>query len=162
MEFPVRKSPRLPFYNYSSPGAYFITICTQNRKNILARIVGGGVLDAPSICLSPTGQIVEQRLLSANQIYNVIIDKYVVMPNHVHILIFIHPHASHTASVPSNQSIPRFVSGFKRLCNQSVGHPIFQRSYHDHVIRNERDYQRIWQYIDNNPALWEKDCFYTE
>ncbi len=160
MELPVRKPPRLPFYNYSHAGAYFITICTENRKNILAHIVGGGAFDAPQAKPTSLGQIVEKYLLSGNQIKGLHVDKYVVMPNHIHIILFLD--AGYYSASKANALIPHFVSTFKRFCHRDAGIKFFQCSYHDHIIRDEPDYQRIWQYINNNPALWEKDCFYTE
>ena len=98
MVFHERKPNRLPGFDYNTPGAYFITICTSNRRPILGTIVGA--------------------------------------------------------------VIPHFISTLKRFCHRDIGSHIFQRSYHDHVIRNEDDYLKIWQYIDNNPARWQEDCFY--
>ena len=66
------------------------------------------------------------------------------------------------APSPTNAVIPHFVSTWKRFCHQEVGVKIFQRSYHDHVIRGDEDYLNIWQYIDTNPAKWQEDCFYNE
>ena len=63
---------------------------------------------------------------------------------------------------PTNAVIPQLVSTFKRMINRKCGADIFQRSFHDHIIRNEEDYLRIWNYIDTNPVTWEKDCFFTE
>ena len=62
----------------------------------------------------------------------------------------------------ANAIIPKFISLFKRYCNREIGYNIFQRSFHDHIIRGENDYLKIWNYIDTNPAKWEEDCFYTE
>ena len=94
--------------------------------------------------------------------------KYVIMPNHIHLLICIgradDPTENGTSRTPSptNEIIPRYVSSFKRFCNREIGQNIWQRSYHDHIIRNVPEYQMIWQYIDTNPIRWEQDCFYTE
>ncbi len=161
MDLPKRKANRLPAYDYSSPGAYFLTVCTKDKRCILGSIVGGGVPDAPKTCLSSAGRIVEQQILAAKQVPGIRVDKYVIMPNHIHLLLFVDGQEEKTVS-PANEKIPRFVAGLKRLCNQAAGIQIFQRSYHDHVIRGEKDYRMIWQYIDTNPALWEKDCFYME
>ena len=165
MEQHVRKSNRLKHYNYSSPGAYFLTICTEGQQPILSRIVGGGALDAPEIRLTKTGHIVRDCLLSGNQIPGVTVDKFVIMPNHIHIILIIDAAVSGEitqATSPANAVIPHFIATFKRFCHRDAGRRIFQRSYHDHVIRNSSDYRRIWQYIDNNPARWQEDCFYTE
>ena len=66
------------------------------------------------------------------------------------------------ASAPTAASVPNAVSALKRLVNRETGENIWQRSYHDHVIRGERDYLEIWNYIDTNPARWREDCFYEE
>lgn len=165
MTWPNRKANRITNYDYSSPGAYFITICTQNRRSILGNIVGGGAFDAPYVQLNPKGQIVQQYVLSGNKIPGIVVDKYVIMPNHIHMILRISDSGSSgtpRASSPTNAAIPHFVSTLKRLCHRDLGQRIFQRSYHDHVIRNEKDYQMIWQYIDTNPARWQEDCFYEE
>ena len=165
MSLPKRRPNRLPHFDYSTPGAYFVTICTQDRKCILGTIVGGGALDAPSIRLSPWGQVVNQRILSGNNIPGISVDKFVIMPNHVHIILLVYEtnhHGTSKAPSPTNAQIPHFVSTFKRFCHRDIGKPVFQRSYHDHVIRDEKDYLKIWEYIDNNPARWKEDCFYEE
>ena len=81
MELPKRKPNRLKTYNYSSDGAYFITICTQDKKCLLSKIVGGGALDAPKNILTDAGKIVEKHILS--EICRVTVNKYVIMPNHI-------------------------------------------------------------------------------
>ena len=165
MDFPKRKPNRLPYYNYSTPGAYFITLCTEGKKCILGSIVGGGAFDAPFVQLSAYGQTVQKYVESGNNTSGIIVDKYVVMPNHIHIILFVDgtvcSRSSQTAS-PANSAIPHFVSTLKRFVHRDIGTKIFQRSYHDHVIRGEQDYLKIWQYIDTNPAKWKADCFYLE
>ena len=168
-ELPTRKNNRLPCYDYSQNGAYFITICTKNKKCILSRIVGGGVLDAPKVNLTKFGNVVDERIRSMNDVYDHIkTEKYVIMPNHIHLLIHIYDRdktcgkgTSRTPS-PTNALIPSYVSTLKRMCNRSIGMDIWQRSYHDRVIRGEKEYQMIWQYVDTNPIRWELDCFYME
>ena len=91
-------------------------------------------------------------------------DKYVVMPNHIHLIIAIRNDVvengmSRTPS-PTNAIIPHVISTFKRFCNKEIGKKIFQRSFHDHIIRNSDDYDKISKYIYENPLIWEKDCFY--
>ena len=163
MELPHRKPNRLPGFDYSTPGAYFITICTQNRNPILGQIVGGGALDAPHAHLSMIGRVVRQYIESGNNIPGITVDKYVIMPNHIHMILLLDKPASggtSKAPSPTNASIPHFVSTLKRFCHRDIGKKIFQRSYPDHVIRDEADYLKIWQYIDTNPARWADDCFY--
>ncbi len=171
MKQPIRKSPRLPHFDYSRNGAYFITICTQHRQKILSHIVGDGALDVPRIELTNIGKIVEKYILSCETIRYVFVKKYVIMPNHIHIIFSIcHPHiwknsdknGTSKAPSPTNEVIPHIVSTLKRFCNAEIGKNIFQRSYHDHIIRGEMDYIKIWEYIENNPRTWENDCFYDE
>ena len=163
MALPNRKSTRLKNYDYSQNGYYFITICTHNRKNILCDIVGGGAYDAPKIILSKCGEIVDKYILSTNNIPNITVDKYVIMPNHIHLLLFVeNANGTPRASSPTNNIISHSVSTLKRFVNREMGHNIFQRSFHDHIIRGEQDYLEIWNYIDTNPQKWQEDCFYIE
>ena len=157
MELPQRKQNRLPAYNYSENATYFITICTQDRKPVLCHIVGGGALDAPTVTLTKIGQIAQKYILSSNRIPGITVDKFVIMPDHIHLLVQVNEAAAKGTSrapSPTNSAIPHFVSTFKRFCHQEIGESIFQRSYYDHVIRNQRDYDEIWQYIENNPRKW--------
>ncbi len=158
-----RKSARLKGYNYSTPGAYFVTVCVKNKKTLLGRIVGGGGSDTPQMVLSVHGQILDKYINLMDKKYSHIkIDKYVIMPNHFHFILNITDYkngASETAA-PYNNEISKFVSLLKRYCNREYNENIWQRSYHDHIIRGEKDYQKIWEYIDTNPFKWENDCFY--
>ena len=115
--------------------------------------------------LSSLGRIVEKYILSSTRIPNVRMDKYVIMPNHIHLLIGVDMadgNGPSRAPAPTNAVIPHLVSTLKRFCHRDVDTKIFQRSYHDHVIRDERDYLKVWEYIENNPARWKEDCFYEE
>ncbi|WP_317855027.1 transposase [Chakrabartyella piscis] len=173
MELPKRKSLRLQSYDYSQNGAYFITICTQNKKCILGDIgmdtgdiVGDGVLDIPFIMLSHYGKIVEQTILDIAKTYDdVEIPKYIIMPNHIHMIVHIENKKNGLSRTPTptraNARIPSMVSTLKRFSNKKCGESIWQRSYHEHVIRNQTSYEEIWQYIDTNPIKWELDCYYT-
>ena len=164
MESPKRKPNRIPYFDYSTPGAYFVTICTQDKAPLLSTVVGGGALDAPDVRLSRYGEIAQKYILSGNRIPGVTVDKYVIMPNHIHLILLVEENTTagtSRAPSPTNAVIPHFVSTLKRFCHRDFGKKIFQRSYHDHVIRNEASYQKIWQYIDNNPTLWQEDCFYV-
>ena len=172
MELPNRKPTRLKNYDYSQKGYYFITICAHNKQKILGDIVGDGVYDNPKIILSSCGEIANKHIQKMNSKYdNVRIDKYVIMPNHIHLIINISETSKENnilcgmsqAPYPTaNAIIPKFVSLFKRYCNREIGYNIFQRSFHDHIIRGENDYLKIWNYIDTNPAKWNEDCFYIE
>ena len=167
MNLPKRKSTRLKGYDYSKPGAYFITICVKDRKELLSKIiVGDGVLDVPKNILTGYGEIANKHLVNMSDFYeNIKIDKFVVMPNHIHMLIQIlesnNKNGPSGTPVPTNSLIAQFVSTFKRFCNKEYGKNIWQSRSNDHIIRGEKDYQKIWEYIDTNVIRWEKDCFYS-
>ena len=173
---PKRKPTRIKQYDYSSVGAYFVTICTQDRKQILSEIirtnntsvcetdryvVGDGALDVPCIRLTPIGKIVEKHLLSSENIQGVKVDKYVIMPDHIHAIIFIkskketnQQNGTSRAPSPTNELLPHIVSTFKRFCNKEIGYNIFQRSFADHIIRDNEDYETRKKYIYENPMRW--------
>lgn len=171
MEKVLRKKNRIPNYNYSTPGAYFVTICVQNRKCFLADIsspitVGDG-FPVPSDCLTLKcyGKIARNVVSQIEKKYPTVhVDKYVIMPNHIHLLLRFNGTDGTGNPSPTLGSV---IGWYKyRVTEQvnrmrgTVGEKFFQRSYHDHVIRNEKDYQMIWQYIDTNPVRWTEDCFY--
>ncbi len=86
-----------------------------------------------------------------------------VMPNHIHMIIFVgNADGTSRAPSPTNATIPHLVSTLKRFVNREVGYNIFQRSFYDHIIRDYKDYYRIWKYIDNNPGRWAEDKYYCE
>lgn len=162
---PKRKPNRLQGYDYSSNGVYFVTICTQNKDCVLGRIVGGGVLDAPKIELSKYGKAVDEQIALMNSMYdNVVVEKYVIMPNHIHLLIRIEniseSGTSRTPS-PTNSVIAMFVPTFKRFTNKNAGEKLWQRSYYDHIVRNENEYLKIWEYINSNAQKWQSDKYYV-
>ena len=164
MDQPKRKQIRLPEYDYSTPGAYFVTICTHNRRCILSDIVvGAGVLDGPHRRLSPDGEIIDTTLQEMVKTYSWLsLDQYVIMPNHVHLLLRIEGPGPSGTPAPTNATLPRLISTLKRFTNKRCGTELWQRGYHEHVIRGERDYLEIWQYIDTNPAKWAEDRYYGE
>ena len=156
MDLSKRKQIRLKDYNYGQQGAYFITICVNGRKKILSNIVGTGVLDCPQVNLKYHGIIAEKYINQLSNFYNDIsVDKYVIMPDHIHLLITILKGQSGTP-VPTNKNsvISNFVSTFKRFCNREYGNNIWQPRYYDHIIRNQEDYNYTWEYIENNPIKW--------
>ena len=158
-----RKPNRIEDYDYSQNGAYFITICTQDRKRILSKItVGTGVLDCPQVQLLKHGEIADKYICQLHDFYaNISVDRYVIMPDHIHILMSIQEGQSRTP-VPTgeikidskNSTVSKFVSTFKRFCNKEYGENIWQRSFYDHIIRNQHDYDETWEYIEHNPKKW--------
>ncbi len=177
-ELPVRKNNRLAGYDYSKEGLYFITICVEDKYELLGTIVGDGVLDVshseygvPYCRLSDMGNAVDMQLQVMNRLYdNVCISKYVIMPNHIHMILLItctaeastHNSGSSRTPTPTNAIIPSFVSTFKRYTNKACGFAFWQRSYHDHIIRNEAEYEKIWRYIAENPARWRDDVYFAD
>lgn len=161
-KLPQRKATRLKYFDYDSNNAYFITICTLKRQNILSEIVLGNNLHTSQVFLSDIGKIVEKHIHDLEINPRIKIDNYVIMPNHIHLLISANKYDNGTSSTPSpaNAVLPYIVSTFKRLCNKEIGGNIFQRSFHDHIIRNDNDYSKIWDYIETNPITWELDSFY--
>ena len=162
MDLPKRKPNRLPHFDYSTPGAYFVTICVEGKRCILGNIVGDG-FPVPK----PMGQIAERWILQIPQYYPCVsVDKYVIMPNHIHMLLRI---KNMDGTGNPSPTLGNIVGWYKYQVTKSanemcgtMGHRFFQRSYHDHVIRGEKDYLKIWEYIDTNPARWEADCFCEE
>lgn len=155
MELPKRKHPRLKNFDYSENGLYFITICIKDKSPLLCRIVGRDVPDAPCVLLSNIGKIVEKHILSINNTKQVSVEKFVIMPNHIHLLLFIdNPDGASRTSRPTHSVLCRTISGFKRLCNKEVGENLWQTSFYDHIIRNEEDYKRHYGYVEDNPIMW--------
>ena len=165
-ELPQRKRLRLQNFDYSTTGAYFITVCTENRRNILSRIVGVDVLGDPkNVELLTYGKIADKYINQLNDFYdNITVDRYVIMPNHIHILLFVSENGSPRTSTPTRQTsyVSHFVSTFKRFCNKEYGRSVWQRGFHDHIIRNREDYKEHLRYIYENPMHWYYDELYTE
>ncbi len=165
MDLTQRKPTRLKEYDYSQNGHYFVTICAKEKQKLFGEIVGGGALDAPQMKLSEIGEMADKYICSTNNIPEIKVEKYVIMPNHIHLILSIQNGTSWapspTTHSPANQLIPHALSTFKRFVNRDAGYNVFQRSFHDHIIRNEADYQRIWNYIDTNPEKWQEDCFFV-
>ena len=154
MELPTRKQNRLSCFDYRNPGYYFITICTRDKENLFWI-----PSEEEKPVLSDMGKTVDQSIRSIPQHYPLIhLNKYVVMPNHVHLILII----DGWEEAQSGPAISTVVGQMKRAVSKSLRQEIWQRSFHDHVIRNEKDYQMIWQYIEDNPRKWKEDCFYTE
>ena len=108
--------------------------------------------------LSEIGQIVENEMTVLSNTYeDVIVDKYIVMPNHIHMIIFISAESGRTQFAPT---VSRMVKQFKGSITKQIGRSIWQKSFHDHIVRNETEYLEIWQYIDENPIKWSEDKYY--
>ena len=156
-KYHIRKPTRIKNYDYSSVGAYFVTICTKNRAEILSNIVGGDVLDAPfNVRLLPHGEIAEKYIKQLNDFYKEIkAESYVIMPDHIHMLLCISKGALRTSPPTKQHSfVSRYVSTFKRFCNRDYGENIWQESFFDHIIRNNEDFNEHMKYIHENPIKW--------
>ena len=179
-----RKSIRLKGYDYSQCGAYFITICTQNRENYLGRILNG------QIELNDIGQIVEQCWLETQKRFeNIFIDQFIIMPNHFHGIVIIKNNPINhrrglinqtptTHQTPTTQQIPttekwilqknpklvlgKIIRSYKASASRLIHlngfhHFRWQQNYYEHIIRNKYELNRIREYIINNPIQWELD-----
>ena len=161
MDFKNRKQLRLNNYDYSNNGAYFITVCTQGRRNILSRIiVGEGFHPLPIVELTKIGIEIENTINFINDNYrNVFIEKYVIMPNHIHLILYL---GYENLGGHGNPPLQKIVGQLKSFTTKKYGKILWQRSYYDHIIRNENEYAEIWSYIDSNPSKWLEDEYFTE
>lgn len=154
MDLYKRKPNRITEYDYGQNGAYFVTICTQNRRKILCDIVGDG-----SAVPKPYGMVAEEMIVKISDKYpSVSVDKYIIMPDHIHILLrFDGDDRTGNPSPTLGNVIGWYKYQVTKSINQKMhvqGEKFFQRSYYDHVIRNQQDYNEIWEYIDSNPRKW--------
>ena len=160
-DYPQRKNTRLKTSDYSQPGYYFITLCTRDRAPLLGSIVEGVV------CLSALGKMVkEQTELLPGRYDRLLRDKYVIMPNHIHMILRIaeriNPLHTGAAAKEKHIDIPNVIGKWKAgITRQSGGHSIWQETYYDRVIRSEAEYLRIWNYIDTNPVKWAEDVYFA-
>ena len=146
-----RKRNRLIEYDYSKEGYYFVTICTKDKKKILSKILCRGEHCSPE--LIQFGKVAEKYINAINKIYkNIIVDEYIIMPNHIHLLIGIYK--------KGNKSIPEIIRQYKGMVTKEIGYSIWQKSFYEHIIRNEKEYLAIKQYIINNPVNWIYDKYF--
>ena len=156
MEYKSRKYPRLKEYNYSLPGYYYVTIHNERNASSLSCVIGGNIHSRAAIRLTPIGKIAMEQLLLLEQRYpHVKIDKYVIMPTHIHAIIRLYD------GVIPRQGVLENVGAYKSLATRIInmtrntpGEKQFQRSFYESVIRNEAAYQSCWRYIDENPDQW--------
>ena len=155
----TRRHPRLSGYDYSRNGAYFVTLCTRDRRCILAH-VGRDDLGASLLRLTEWGVLAAQHLEAIETAYaGVRMLGYVVMPNHVHMLLQIGA-GDRGAPGSSRPTVSQIVGTWKRLCNRKAGQALWQTSFYDHIIRDERDCVAHLRYMEENPAKWLEDPYY--
>ena len=179
-----RHAMRLKNFDYNSSRIYFITICTQNRRTLLSEIVGTGVLDCPRVELKEYGKIVERYINQLDAFYgNISVERYVIMPNHIHLLLHVQQSGQSRTPVPTgeinieqaqngqsrtpvptgaNSVVSRFVSTLKRFCNKEYGENIWQARFYDHIIRDREEYEAYTKYIYENPLSWYQDELYSK
>ena len=170
-----RHSIRLSWHDYAQPGAYFVTLCTHQRECLFGKIVNGEMV------LNKTGHIVHDAWHRSEEIRREIeLGAFVVMPNHMHGIVIIHdvgadgirpPDRAHgraplqpTQHQRKPRSLGSFIAGFKSTTTKRINIirgtpslPVWQRNYHERVIRNEEELNCIRQYIADNPMQWEMD-----
>ncbi|UYN89426.1 MAG: transposase [Anaerolineales bacterium] len=164
-----RKQIRIPDFDYSSPGAYFITVCVQDRRNLLSQI-----LDA-EISLKPPGNVVLQTWMSLPVHYPYVeVDEFVVMPNHIHGLVWIRDMQVNRVDVgagfkpaPTRHGLSEIARGFKTFSSRKINELptqdskfAWQRGFYEHVIRDEKDLYDHRLYIQENPVKWQNDEYY--
>ena len=155
-----RRSIRLKDYDYSKEGAYFITICTYNRLCIFGKI------EDVEMHLSSIGEIIKkhwEKLPSHHA--HLSLAEWVIMPNHLHGILVL----AERESLETRSGVSEIIRGFKSFAaievnryREMVGAPVWQRNYHERIIRNEKDYQRIAEYLAANPAKWADDTYFEE
>ena len=157
-----RKHPRLARYDYSTAGAYFITICTQNRKCLLSYIAGQKLAPA-EIRYTAYGKIAEEQLFLLEKRYPCLkIDQYVIMPNHIHAILLLDGAAGASPRSTITDIVCAYKSLTTRMCKKVQPiEMLFQTSFYEHVIRGREDYDEIAEYIANNPKRWELDKLYS-
>lgn len=180
MGYKRQKQYRLPAYDYSQAGEYFITICTKDRQHYFGHIQDG------VMHLSKTGSIAKDNLLMiSDQFTNTVLDEFVIMPNHVHMILVIdcknvtvRRAINHvlTDYVPTKSGIPnnpmelpvdtigkmiRWYKGRVSYLCRKLGHEFYWQSrFHDHIIRDRRSLENIRRYIQDNPLRWKDDRIY--
>ena len=175
-----RRSIRLPEYDYSQPGAYHVTICIHQARALCKAPVGqppllGRVVNG-EIILNDLGRIAHQGWEWLPKIFpGAAVDVFCVMPNHTHAIIRIKPiddggcrgslqNAPTTNGIIKPKPLGRLVGAYKThttvAINKQLNTPgvkFWQRNYYERIIRNERDYAAVWEYIENNPVNWIED-----
>ncbi len=146
-DLPTRKKIRLNYFDYTKEGMYFITVCIKNKKQILGKI------NNFQITLTKKGIIVQEYIKNIEKIYSkILIDEYAIMPNHIHILFSIKPQ--------NTISISRIINNYKGAVTKQIGYSIWQKSYYEHIVRNDYEYYKIKEYIQNNVVNWKKDKYF--
>jgi len=182
MDRPVRKDIRLKNFDYSRNGTYFITVCTKNKMCILwdnndkyktiptenndvsnvGTAIGRPNCNTGKILLSEYGRYARQGLMNIHEHYSMVyVDKYVIMPNHIHMILRIDMMPDPGGRPMAVPTISQVINQFKGWVSKKSGFPIWQRSFYDRIIRNDKEFADVWQYIENNPVNWQNDEYYV-
>jgi len=162
MELKKRKPNRLKDHDYSSPGSYFITVCTYGRERILSEVVRSGEGSGYTVALTGYGELVRSAIESIPGVYAcATVDSYVIMPNHVHLLITLHACGS-GRPVVAPTGIDRILQQTKGYVSKAAGRRMWQKSFFDHVVRNAEDYASSKEFIKASPAMWIRNSHYFE
>jgi REP element-mobilizing transposase RayT len=165
-EFYRDESRRLKSWDYSTPGGYFVTICTKKHRALFGRIENGNVQ------LSSVGKVIAQEWEKTGDLRsNVMLDEYIIMPNHLHGIIFLQESVGtprrgvHKTGTLKSDSLGSIIGQFKSACTRRIRASAnkdfaWQASFFDHIIRSDIDLQRIRKYISENPAKWTLDKYY--
>lgn len=147
---PIRKKNRLSAFDYASAGAYFVTICVADRHHILWANPDTPVASIEDIQLNHIGIIVQRGIEHINKSYSHIhVEKYCIMPDHIHLLLLFLPgEDGRQIAAPTLSGV---VGQLKRWVSMQLGFSIWQKSFHDRIIRNDAGFYEVWQYIDENP-----------
>ena len=169
-QFPSRKPLRMSRFDYNTPGAYFLTFCTHNRKHILSHIVGS-IHESTEPQLTTCGRIVETVIRNIPEHLHVTIDRYVIMPNHVHLIAIITEddmlREIRESPLRSRSILSKLIGYIKMNASKAIRQcygniSVWQRGFFDHAIRNQADYAALAEYIQTNPLRWELDKLYPE
>lgn len=158
-ERPARKALRLKGWDYGEKGVYFLTFCVSRMRCVLSTVRRGDLYGRPPLTLTPIGKCVSQAIEEVLSPPGIRLEHFAVMPNHVHLLLTLEqasPHAIARA-VGAVKSRSIFLAARQGLDVKGL----WQRGYHDHIVRDEKDFLGIWTYIENNPLKWELDRYYT-
>ncbi len=155
---------RLKEYDYSQPGGYFITICTKNRYCLFGKV------ENDQMKLNHCGEIAQLSWSQLSEHYhNVELDVFIIMPNHIHGIIFLTDVGAGFKPAPTVlgfycHPLPEIVRGFKTFSSKKInelrnmsGTPVWQRNYYEHVIRKDESLDKIREYIVTNPLRWALD-----
>lgn len=153
-----RKPNRWIYHDYSNCGSYFITVCTKDKEKLLGS-VGAVIGRPPETTLSVYGHICDNAINNIPKYYPYVnVDRYVVMPNHIHLLLTVSDSDGRPMTAPT--SISDIVNQLKGAVSKKIGHSIWQKSFHDRVVRNDDEYNLIMQYIIDNPSRWYEDKYF--